>query len=120
MGWVFLMTSLVIAVAGQILTKWGIDCSGVMALGKASLLNQVRVFITTPAIVVGGALYALSFFFYLNALTLLDLSKASPGLSLSYVLVVLSGQFLFHEQVTPIRWIGVILIVVGVFFISRS
>ena len=120
MGWFFVFASLVVGVAAQIITKAGVEKSGILILGKESVFHQVIGMITTPVLLLGGFLYALSFYFYLNALTALDFSKAAPAMSVSYVMVVLAGQFLFHENVTAIRWAGVVLVILGVFFISRS
>ncbi len=120
MGWFFVLASLVVGVVAQIVTKAGVDKSGILILGEESLFHQLIGLITTPVLLLGGFLYGLSFYFYLNALTALDFSKVGPTLSVSYVMVVLAGQFLFHENVTAIRWAGVVLVLLGVFFISRS
>jgi len=41
-------------------------------------------------------------------------------MALSYVLVALFSLFLFKEDVTALRWLGIIVICVGVFLVSRS
>ena len=48
-----------------------------------------------------------------------DLSLAYPLTAISFILSLLAGLLIFHEVVPPTRWIGVVLIVVGAFLVSR-
>jgi multidrug transporter EmrE-like cation transporter len=41
-------------------------------------------------------------------------------LSLGYAVVLLASFFLFQEAVSPVRWLGVLVIMLGVVLISRS
>ena len=43
-----------------------------------------------------------------------------PMISLSYIFGMLAAIIIFKEQVPLIRWLGVILIISGVFLISKS
>ena len=46
--------------------------------------------------------------------------KHYPMLSISYIIGLLAAQFIFHETVPLMRWIGVVIVIVGVFFIVKS
>jgi drug/metabolite transporter (DMT)-like permease len=48
-----------------------------------------------------------------------DISRSYPVLALSYVLVVLLSVLIFKENVTSLRWAGIIIICVGVFLVTR-
>jgi undecaprenyl phosphate-alpha-L-ara4N flippase subunit ArnE len=48
-----------------------------------------------------------------------DLSLAYPLISFSYVFGALAAVFIFHETVSPTRWIGILFIMIGVAFLSR-
>jgi multidrug transporter EmrE-like cation transporter len=54
------------------------------------------------------------------ALSRVDLSFAYPFLSISYILVLIAGYFVFGETVNASRMVGVALICGGTFFIARS
>ena len=54
------------------------------------------------------------------ALSRVDLSFAYPFLSVSYVLVLLTGYFWFGETINASQIGGVALICVGTFFVARS
>lgn len=42
-----------------------------------------------------------------------------PMLSLSYVFGILAAIFIFHEEVSPIKWTGVFLIMIGCILITK-
>ena len=48
-----------------------------------------------------------------------DLSLAYPLTAISFIISLFAGALIFHETIPVTRWIGVILVMVGVFFISR-
>jgi drug/metabolite transporter (DMT)-like permease len=69
--------------------------------------------------VAGGILLLLAFFAaYMNALSWADLTYVLPATSLGYVLLALVAKFALHEQVSPLRWVGIALITGGVGFVA--
>jgi len=48
-----------------------------------------------------------------------EFSVAYPLTAFSFVFGMLAAVFVFHENVSLMRWIGVALIVAGVFFITK-
>lgn len=48
-----------------------------------------------------------------------DFSLAYPLTSLSYVVGLVAAQWILHEPVSPTRWLGVAIIVLGVFFVVK-
>ncbi len=51
--------------------------------------------------------------FYSGALWFLAVSMAFPISSLSFITATVFSKWLLREEVTPIRWTGVVLILVG-------
>lgn len=49
-----------------------------------------------------------------------DFSLAYPITSLSYIFGMLAAAFILNETIPNTRWIGVILIVIGVFFMIKQ
>jgi drug/metabolite transporter (DMT)-like permease len=71
--------------------------------------------------VLAGIFFLLGFFAaYMIALSWADLTYVLPATSLGYVLLALIAKFLLHEQVTATRWLGIILISIGVGFVTRG
>ncbi len=78
-------------------------------------------YITTlfePWAALGVALLILWMMSRMTLLSWADLSYVLPVTSIGYVLVALTGRFLLHEQITPLRWAGIVLIMTGVALVS--
>lgn len=50
----------------------------------------------------------------------MDVSKATPFLSLGFVLVTIVSRLHLHESITFSRWIGVILVTVGLWLVAMT
>ena len=48
-----------------------------------------------------------------------EFGLAYPLLSISYIIGLLAAQFFFHEAVSLTRWIGVVIIMIGVYFVTK-
>ena len=71
--------------------------------------------------VIGGLLlYAISAFLWLGALSTLDVSFMYPMLSLAYVITAILAFVSLGENITVVRWAGIVLVVAGCFLIARS
>lgn len=46
-------------------------------------------------------------------------SQAYPMVSLSYVFGMVAASIVFHEEVSPGKWLGVLLIMAGCYLIAR-
>ena len=116
---ILILTAIFLAVIGQILVKKGLNSLGHIDFSSGLFRNYVKIFLS-PAVLIGTFLYISSAFFWIYSLTKVDLSFAFPFLSLSYVLIILASWLLLGENIPLLRWIGVIVICIGVFLISRS
>lgn len=113
--------SITLLVAAQLSLKAGMTTIGAIDIGSgAMVLGLVRKVFTTPLVLAGVCLYAVSSFFWLIALSRVDLSYAYPFVGLGYVLVVAFSWLFLGEHVSPLRWAGTALIVGGVLLVSRT
>jgi drug/metabolite transporter (DMT)-like permease len=95
---------------------------GMKEIGNVSIshLQDLVLAIRNPWIV-GGILLLLAFFAaYMTALSWADLTYVLPATSLGYVLLALIAKFALHEQVTMLRWLGILLIGIGVSFVASG
>ena len=93
---------------------------GMKQIGNISLhnLQGVILAVRNPWVAV-GILFLLAFFAaYMNALSWADLTYVLPATSVGYVLLALVAKFALHEQVSPMRWVGIALITGGVGFVA--
>lgn len=74
-----------------------------------------------PYFIFGIACFASSMVFFTKTLTLLPLSMAYPVLSsMSYAAVVTVSVAIFHERLSLLQVGGLLLIVAGLFILSRG
>jgi drug/metabolite transporter (DMT)-like permease len=105
----------VFAPAGDSMLSYGMKQSGSISLHH---LQSVVLAVLNPWVAAG--ILVLMGFVVLNmtALSWADLTYVLPATSLGYVLVALVARFLLHEQITPLRWLGIALIAGGVGFVA--
>ncbi|MEP6756299.1 MAG: EamA family transporter [Chthonomonadales bacterium] len=80
----------------------------------ASGFGLIGAAIKTPAAMGGLALMCTYFGLYAICLSKADISFVLPFTALSYLFVAIMAHFALKETVTPTRWAGAIIIVLGV------
>jgi uncharacterized membrane protein len=93
---------------------------GMKEVGNISIHNLPAVFLAVrDPWIISGILMLFAFLAaYMTALSWADLTYVLPATSVGYVLLALIAKFILHEQVTPGRWLGILLITAGVGFVA--
>ncbi|MFC2060351.1 EamA family transporter [Chloroflexota bacterium] len=112
---------IIFGAVGQILMKNGMSQVGSIG-GLGRLLNTgTIVSIFTNYYVLGGLLlYAVASFLWLGALSSLNVSFMYPLLSIGYVITAILGAVFLKEDITLLRWGGILFVVIGCFMILRT
>jgi drug/metabolite transporter (DMT)-like permease len=106
---------------GGIFMKIGATRIGQVEIqGIAQMFDYLFKLFTTIPSLVGIILYFMSAVVWSYLLTKLDISFVQPILALTYVLTPLLAIFLLREHVPAIRWIGICIIILGVFIVART
>lgn len=106
--------------AAQLMLKEGMRQIGYFSFEWANVVPiGLRVAIN-PYVVGGLVLYVLSFVIWLLVLSRVQVSLAYPMLSLGYVVNAIAGYYLFREDVSFTRFLGIAVIIFGTYLISRS
>ncbi len=116
-----IFASVLIGVFGQLSLKTGMTQVGridAQALAQPIQL-LVRIF-TTPIILAGIAMYIVGTLIWLVVLSRMELSFAYPLVATTYVFTPLLAHLLLGEPIPAMRWLGIGLILVGVFFVARA
>lgn len=79
-----------------------------------SLFGNLVSLLLQPPIFLGLLAYVLSTVCWLAVLSKTDLSFAYPMISIGYVAVLIIGWLAFDEEVSLLRWLGVVLICIGI------
>jgi drug/metabolite transporter (DMT)-like permease len=102
---------------GDALLKRGMQDFGPVDLHH---LPHLVTAIANPWVLLGILCLAAFFASYLTALSWADLSYVLPATALGYVIVTLVGRYFLHENVSPLRWLGVLLITCGVGWVTSG
>jgi drug/metabolite transporter (DMT)-like permease len=97
---------------------------GMKQVGEISTLNAARLLgifgraITNKYVLIGVLFMAISYFSFLGALRLADLSLVLPATSISFVITTIGARLFLKETISAMRWAGILLVCIGVALIS--
>lgn len=114
-----IFVSIIIGALGQVWIKKGINNLGQLDFSSALINTYLKVFLS-PYVLLGIFVYYIGVFFWLYALSKVDLSFAFPFVSLSYVLVFFLSWWFLGEHISILRWIGIMTICFGVLIVGKS
>lgn len=105
----FILTGVLLNAGAQLLLKAGTNAR---PLGLSLAIE--------PHILAGLACYVVSVVVWVIGLSKVPVSIAYPMLSIGYVVNAIAAYYLLGESVTPMRFAGIGIIIVGVFIVARS
>jgi len=109
-----ILTGVMLNAGAQLLLKAGVSP------GLADLPAVFWRVISQWPILAGLTCYVVSVGVWIIGLSRVDVSVAYPLLSLGYVVNAVLAWWLFGEVLNATRWGGIVLILAGVWLISRS
>lgn len=113
-----ILISALINTAAQLLMKAGADKLKSVAYSNLSALPLQLI--SNPYLVIGIICYVSSLAVWLIVLSRVPVSFAYPIASLAYVTTAVGAVFLFNEYLSLTRIIGILVIIFGVFLITRT
>jgi uncharacterized membrane protein len=116
-----LLVGLAFESTGVILLKKGITHIGEMnGVTAAEIFRVVKAGLVSPQILLGVFFEFLFFLCLIILMSKSDISFLWPLTALSFVFATFAAMIFLGETVSFVRWVGVILIVIGAAFISYS
>jgi drug/metabolite transporter (DMT)-like permease len=116
-----LLIGLTFEATGVVLLKKGMTQIGEMnGVTAGEILRVCKAGATNPQIMFGIFFEALFFLCLLILISRSDISFLWPLTGLSFVFATFAAIWFLDERVSVVRWIGVVLIVIGAAFISYS
>jgi drug/metabolite transporter (DMT)-like permease len=116
-----LLVALVLESVGVVYLSAGLKQIGeARQITASEIARLTRQGVTNPNILIGVLFETIFFVFLLVLLKGNDVSLIWPLTSLGFVLTALWARFVLNEDVSAVRWGGVILIVVGAGMVSWS
>ena len=118
---VLVLIATLIGGTGHVLLSKGMRSVGDLTEAPALRLGaMVAAALTSPWLLLGVALQAAFFVMYLTLLSRAPVTQVLPLTAVDYIVVALVARLVLAEVVTPTRWAGILLIVAGVFLVSRT
>lgn len=115
---VVIIASVSLAACAQLLLKHGMKVA--VDQTKEAGGSLVARAATSPSILGGLAIFGVSAVLWLAALRRVPLSRAYPFNALGYVGILVSSVVVLHEHVSPVRWFGASLVIVGLVLVVSS
>lgn len=111
---VVLLVGLCFEAVGVVFLSRGLKEIGApAAMSTGEVLALIRRGMTNPSLLLGVVMEAVFFGTLLYLMSQGDVSFVWPLTALGFVLTTLVARFVLHETVTPLRWAGVALIMLG-------
>jgi multidrug transporter EmrE-like cation transporter len=115
-----ILVSVGLNAAAQLLLKQGTKALGLVATDASTggtILLQAAL---NPWVWTGLATYVVSVALWILVLSRVEVSYAYPMVSLGYVMAAVAAKLLWNEELSLSRIIGIGVICLGVFLVSRS
>ena len=116
-----LLIGLVFESAGVVLLKKGMNRIGdLQGMNVSEVVRVLKAGVTNGQILLGVFFEAIFFACLLMLLARSDISFLWPLTALSFVFATFAAVWFLGEQVSAVRWVGVVLILIGAACISYS
>lgn len=118
MNLLLIIISVLLNCSAQLLIRKGMMQVGELRVG--SLFQSALPMISNLYLWMAMLCYGISIFMWMVVLSKVEVSFAYPFLSIGYVVAAIVGYYCFGESLSIIRIIGILVICIGVYLISRS
>jgi drug/metabolite transporter (DMT)-like permease len=116
-----ILVSIILGPLGNVFLGKAMKGAGSVFSGRISNLAPIALRVLTSGYVWLGIACLLGFFVvHMLLLTWADYSYVQPATSLSYLSISVLSYFLLGEIISPLRWLGVTVICLGVFLVGRT
>jgi drug/metabolite transporter (DMT)-like permease len=106
------------AAGGQLMLKHGMQLATARARGSHGSLVVAAA--TTPWVLLGLVVFAISAVAWLGALSRVPLNVAYPFNAVGYIVILAASVLVLHERATVLTWAGSLLVVTGLIIVVLS
>ncbi len=119
-AWLFIALTVLFTVVGQLLVKIGLGGFAAVNSGSGQIVQYLIRAFTTPSVVAGLACAGIAAACWTLAIGRAPLSVAYPFMALAIVLVLALSPLVIGETVPPQRWLGVLVVCLGLVIAARG
>ena len=118
---ILFMSAITLEVVATVLFKKGTSrLTNSLRKGWLSHLDNIINALKTKEIALGIFLYIIEYVLWISFLASVEISKAFPLSSIQIVLILLASKFILKERITHRRWIGGVLIMIGIYLVGAA
>lgn len=119
--YLFILFMVVFGPLGNVLLGKGMKRIGAIHVISLAQLGHLLLRVLSSPTIWAGIAALLSFFVaYMLVLSWADYSYVQPASSVSYAMVALLAHYLLRETISPLRWLGVLIICLGVLVVGYT
>jgi uncharacterized membrane protein len=117
---VMVLAMVVCANVGDLMLKRGMTRIGAVEISASGLAHAFSLTVTNGTIWIGIVFLVGFMASYMTVLSWADYSYVMPAGAFGYAVLTLLAVVFLHESVSPRRWLGVLLICVGVLLVGQT
>jgi multidrug transporter EmrE-like cation transporter len=115
---VLVLFAVIAAAGGQLMLKHGMQLA--TARARSSHGSLVIAAATTPWVLLGLVVFAVSAVAWLGALSRVPLNVAYPFNACGYIVILTASVLVLHERANLLTWAGSLLVVTGLVIVVLS
>lgn len=115
-----IMSGVLLNASAQLALKQGMRQVGEFEFRLGNFYSVGLSVALNPFVLIGLLCYVFSVVIWLLVLSRVEVSYAYPLLSVGYIVTALAGHYFFSEDITLVRWTGILVICFGVWLITRT
>jgi len=116
---ILFVSAITLEVVASVLFKKGTSrIANSFRKGWLSHIDNIINALKTKEIALGIFLYIIEYVLWIAFLASVEISKAFPLSSIQIVLILLASKFILKERITQKRWIGGLLIMIGIYLVG--
>ena len=107
-------------VTGQVLWKLAIDKNGGLINSDSTNIQNILNLLLSPYMLCGVVIYMCATVFWMYLLGEYEYSFIYPMSSMTFVMSLFFASYVFDEEITLYKIIGVLVIMLGVFIVTKG
>lgn len=120
MGYLYIFLTILFTVYGQLILKWRIGLKESVPVDLSDKFIYIFHVFTDMWVISGFVAAFIASISWIATLTKFEISFAYPFMSISFPVVMIIGVFVFGEQLTWQKIVGIMLIIVGLIILTRK
>ena len=117
---IMVLAMVVCANVGDLMLKRGMSQIGAVQVSPTGLSHAFRLTVENGTIWIGIFFLTGFMLSYMTVLSWADYSYVMPAGAFGYAVLTFLAVFFLHESVSSRRWVGVVLICVGVLLVGQT